>query len=238
MRILAFETSGRTGSLAAVEGGESAANCLREVQLDSGGRTAQLLAPALAQLLKEAGWTAASVELVAVAAGPGSFTGLRIGVTAAKTFAYAIGAQIVGVDTMNVLAAQAPAADRSLWTIMDAQRQELFAAKFETSNAGGREQAIKTSILAEQVWLDGLSPGDYVIGPALSRLRERLPTGVHIVEPGERWQPTAAAVGHVGWQAFQAGQRDDVWKLVPQYYRASAAEEKRGRQGEGEKGRN
>ncbi|MEX2316102.1 MAG: tRNA (adenosine(37)-N6)-threonylcarbamoyltransferase complex dimerization subunit type 1 TsaB [Pirellulales bacterium] len=225
---MAIETSGRTGSLAALDGQAQAASCVREIRLDGGGRTAQWLAPALERLLAEIGWSADSIELVAVAVGPGSFTGLRIGVTAAKTLAYAVGAQIVAVETMAVLAAQA-ASPATLWTVMDAQRQELFVARFAAPAAGRLAPIGDTSIIAVQLWLDRLRPGDHVTGPPLARLQGRLPEGVVAVTPDECWQPTAAGVGQVAWQAYQNGQRDDVWTLVPRYYRPSAAEEKAAR---------
>jgi hypothetical protein len=82
-----------------------------------------------------------------------------------------------------------------------------------------------TTIIAQDAWIAGLQPGDQVVGPPLSSLAARLPNGVLALSE-ELWQPMAAAVGRVGWRAFQTGQRDDVWHLLPQYFRASAAEEK------------
>jgi tRNA threonylcarbamoyladenosine biosynthesis protein TsaB len=223
MRMIAVETSGRHGSVAALtaEGGDT--QLLRQIALADDQRTAQALAPALRELLAEVGWPPQSIELIAVAVGPGSFTGLRIGVTTAKTFAYGVGADVLGVNTLAVLAAQAPTCPVRLWTILDAQRQELFAAKF---NAGRQiPMDCDTSIVRQDVWLPQLQPGDHVTGPALRRLAPQLPDGVIAVEE-EWWQPMAAGVGHVAWHAYRAGRRDDVWKLMPQYYRASAAEEK------------
>ena len=168
-------------------------------------------------------------QLVAVAVGPGSFTGLRIGVTTAKTLAYAVGANILGVNTLVALAAQAPPSTGSLWTILDAQRRELFAAQFDADPRGAGIVNCDTAIVSQDAWLAGLKPGDRVIGPPLRRLAQRLPDGI-VVVPDTFWQPTAAAVGQVAWQAYQAGHCDDVWKLAPNYYRPSYAEEKRARQ--------
>ena len=223
-RLIAIETTGRQGSVATLAGEAGGAKLVAQIALTSDERTAQALAPTLKKLLAETGWKPSSVELVAVAVGPGSFTGLRIGVTTAKTFAYAVGAEVIGVNTLEALAAQAPSKS-PLWTVLDAQRQELFAAKFISGDDHRMHVDRQTRIIAQDAWLAELHPGDHVIGTALSRLAARLPVFVEPVS-SDLWQPMAAAVGSVAWQSYLTGQRDDLWKLAPQYYRASAAEEK------------
>jgi tRNA threonylcarbamoyladenosine biosynthesis protein TsaB len=224
--MIAIETSGRHGSVAALRGEATGALCVRHTLLPTRGRTAQWLAPALRGVLSDVDWRPRSIELVAVAKGPGSFTGLRLGVTTAKILAYAARAAIIGVDTLDVLAAQAPPGEGPLWAIFDAQRSELFAALFENVDAAGSRRISDTKIIGQDKWLARLTAGDRVTGPALGRLSHRL-SGSVVALPQELWQPTAEAVGRVAWRAYQAGQRDDVWKLLPDYYRPSAAEEKR-----------
>jgi tRNA threonylcarbamoyladenosine biosynthesis protein TsaB len=227
MRIVALETSGRHGSLAALTTSAAAdLTLLRQIDLAGDQRTAQVLAPHFRQMLAEIEWSPQSIDLVAVANGPGSFTGLRLGVTTAKVFAYAVDAQIVAVNTLAAIASKSLQSPTPVWAIMDAQRQELFAAKFSASESGQLHCVIQTQIMSQEAWLTALRPGDHVTGPALRRIAERLPVGV-INAPEDVWQPTAAAVGRVAWQAYHAGQRDDVWKLTPAYYRLSAAEEKK-----------
>jgi tRNA threonylcarbamoyladenosine biosynthesis protein TsaB len=225
MRIVALETSGRHGSLAALTTSADGLTLLRQVELARDQRTAQVLAPRLRQMLSEVDWPPKSVDLVAVANGPGSFTGLRLGVTTAKVFAYAVDAEIVAVNTLAAIASQVPQSPMPVWTIMDAQRQELFAAKFTSSENGQVHAVVQTQILSQEAWIDSLQPGERVSGPALHRLAARLPAAILIV-PEDLWQPTAATVGCVAWNAYRNGQRDDVWQLAPAYYRASAAEEK------------
>ncbi len=228
MRIIAIETSGRYGSVAALLGEADGATPLREIALGGDQRTAQSFAPALKELLTQIDWSPQSVDLVAVAVGPGSFTGLRIGVTTAKAFAYATDAEVIGVDSLTVIAAQAPSSDSPLWTILDAQRQELFAAQFAAGVDGLPSANFETAIVTRDVWLGRLQPGERVSGPPLRTLQSQLPTGVNAVLE-ELWQPMASTIGQVGWRAYESGQRDDVWKLAPHYYRASAAEEKAAR---------
>jgi len=225
MRIIAIETTGRYGSVAALEGLPSECKLLHEIVLGGEQRTAQSLAPALREMLTQIDWSPKSIKLVVVAIGPGSFTGLRIGVTTAKAFAYAAGAEVIGVNSLVAMAAQAPLMPGRLWTILDAQRQELFVARFEAHDSDTEPDDCVTTIVSRDEWLARLEPGDHVTGPPLRQLCSQLPTDV-VAVPESLWQPLASVVGRVGWLAYQAGRRDDLWKLVPQYYRASAAEEK------------
>ncbi|MEX2112490.1 MAG: tRNA (adenosine(37)-N6)-threonylcarbamoyltransferase complex dimerization subunit type 1 TsaB [Pirellulales bacterium] len=223
MRILAIETIGLRGSVAAL----ARDRLLAERQLDPEQRSAQSLAPGIAALLHEVGWQPRDIQLVAVATGPGSFTGLRIGVTTAKSFAYAVGCQLIGVHTLAAIAARA-GVDR-VWTVLDAERGELFAAEFSRDEDAELIEVTPTHVVAKEAWLAALSPGSVVSGPGLERLLERLPAGVTAVAL-EQWAPTAATVGSLGWKLHESGQRSDVFGLTPQYFRRTAAEEKRDRQ--------
>ncbi len=224
MRILAIETADLRGSVALLQRDQ----LLAERTLDAQRRSARSLAPAIAELLDEAGWRPQDVQLVAVATGPGSFTGLRIGVTTAKAFAYAASCQVIDVHTLEAIAARADANVSRLWVVLDAERGELFAAEFARTADGALREVAPTSIVAHEAWLASLAPGSVVTGPGLERLQDRLPSGVTIIEPA-LWAPIASVVGRLGWQHYEAGQRADVFALVPQYFRRTAAEEKRDR---------
>jgi tRNA threonylcarbamoyladenosine biosynthesis protein TsaB len=225
-RILAIESSGRHASVALLGGNADVTDLVGQTLLSSDERTAQVLAPTIQNLLKATNWSPKSIELVAVAVGPGSFTGLRIGVTTTKAFAYAIGADVIGVNTLESMALHASPSASPVWAILEAQRQELFAAKFIVNEHHAIRLEHETCIMPKDQWLTGLQPGDRVIGPALKRLAIRLPPGVEAL-PEQSWQPMATSVGQLAWQNYQAGYRDSIWKLSPNYYRPSAAEEKR-----------
>jgi tRNA threonylcarbamoyladenosine biosynthesis protein TsaB len=232
MRILALETSGRHGSIALLKSRGGAASVLVEQALPPGERSARTLLPALHDALAAQGWLPGELELVVVTTGPGSFTGLRIGVVAAKTLAYALGAKLVGVHTLAAMAENVAACGTSgsrpsprLWTLLDAQRQELFAAQFDMSQPVVTQSQPKTEIIAIDAWLERLGKGDAVAGPPLAKLAPRLPAGV-VPVPSEMWPPSAGAAGRLGFELHQRGAADDPLGLVPQYYRRSAAEEK------------
>jgi tRNA threonylcarbamoyladenosine biosynthesis protein TsaB len=220
MRILAIETVDKTGSVAALDG----EHVLIERDLGDRQRSLQTLVPAMSEILAEVGWQPRDVELIAVATGPGSFTGLRIGVATAKSFAYATGAQVSGVGTMSVLAAQVPVEHRRFATIVDAQREELFVAEFERGADGATICQSGPRIEAAAEWLLTLREGDVITGPGLKKWLPRVPAGVTAVTR-ELWQPRAETVGRLGLEAYLAGQREELLAIVPHYFRETAAEE-------------
>jgi len=222
LNILALETTEKTGSLAAARDGR----LLAEIALPSDQRSAQSLAPGIQTLLGQLTWAPDDVDLVAVTVGPGSFTGLRIGIATAKAFAYAVGADVLGVDTHETLALVCPAAVNRLSTVIDAQRGQVVTRQFARDAAGALAPQTESELVDVDAWLDGLTPDTYVTGPILRRLVDRLPDGVSSL-PNELWHPSAAAVAQLAYQQYTAGRRDDLCQLVPVYSRPSAAEEKR-----------
>jgi tRNA threonylcarbamoyladenosine biosynthesis protein TsaB len=221
VHILALETSSRSASAALLDGGQ----LVGQIVLPAEVGTASGLAPAIAKLLASAGRTMADIRLIAVPIGPGSFTGLRVGVTMAKTLAYAVGCDVLGVDTLEVIAAQAPPGCEQVRAVVDAQRRQLFCGRFRRTESGAWETIEPAAIIDNAAWLASLHPGDFVTGPGLRRLAAQLPDGV-IVVPQDDWAARAETVGRVALAHYRAGRRDDFWKLAPRYYRKSAAEEK------------
>ena len=229
MKILALDTSTTRGSVALLEAG----NVLEQSKLAPSRRSAQTLAPAIQQLLRKHRWAPQQVELVAVAVGPGSFTGLRLAVATAKVFAWAAGAQVLGVNTLEAIAWGGIEGTGTLHLGMDAQRGEVFAAR---ATRGSVEEpwrlAGDVELVSKTQWLERMAPGDRVAGPVLERFGAELPPGVEPVAR-ELWYPQAAGVGRLAWWRWQQGERQDLWALLPQYYRPSAAQEKRMRSATG-----
>jgi len=224
LRILALETSGRSGSVATLVDN----NLLAQMELDPSERSAGALAPAVRQALAQSGWPPRSIQMVAVTIGPGSFTGLRIGVTTAKLLAYAAGAECLGIDTLDAIAAQVSTEIDSgrLVAAIDAGRGELFVKRFVRGIAGSWTPEGETAIEAIDAWLARLAAKDAITGSAIAMLADHLPSDVLVVE-SRLWQPMAATVGRLAALRHAAGERGDAWKLAPFYLRRSAAEEKR-----------
>ena len=220
LRILALETSTLDASVAVFED----ARILGQVAFDRSRRTAQSFAPAIVHQLESVGWRPQDLHLVAVSIGPGSFTGLRVGVTAAKTLAYAVGADVLGIPTLQVVARQAPVRTAGISAVLDAQRQQLFVADFQHRD-GQLVAGCDTRIVDAASWLEGLSPGTAVTGPGLVRWQDRIPAEVQVIEPSY-WTPLAATVGQLAYEQYESGSRQDLWTLNPRYFRSSAAEER------------
>ena len=221
MRVLALETSLSDGSIAALDG----LNLLAELKLPSHQRSAQSLAPAMKSLLDQVGWRPGEVELVAVTTGPGSFTGLRVGITAAKTFAYTTKAEILGVDTLEAICEGCPAEISTLATAVDAQRGQVVAVTFQRSDGGWRFVAGPPRLMDLDAWLASIPAGAHAAGPLLGKIAPERLCGVLVVD-SRYWLPSAAAVGRLAARHHAGGRRDDLWTLAPRYYRPSAAEEK------------
>ncbi len=127
-RILALETTDTAGGVALCEGDKIVASRALEPER----RSAQTLAPAIRDVLRGVGWKPSDVAIVAVAVGPGSFTGLRVGLTTAKVFAWSVGARLVAVDSLDAIAEEQPDSrveiegDGALFSVgMDAQRGDV-----------------------------------------------------------------------------------------------------------------
>lgn len=219
MRILAIETSTGRGSVALLK----QETLVREAVLPAHQRTALSLAPTMADLLQQAAWSPGSVELVAVTSGPGSFTGLRIAVTAAKTFAYAAQAQVVAVNTLRVIVGQLPATVTEACALVNAHRGQLFAGQYHRGAEHRWVASTQCRVVDREALAGLLSPDTVLTGPFLARCSPTFLEG-HARAIPDCWTPRAATVGRLAQQAYAAGQRDDVFKLQPQYYRASYAE--------------
>src|SRR5207244_661461 len=123
-------------------------------RLDEARRHARDLVPALRDLLDEQKWRPRDIQAVIVSRGPGSYTGLRVGIMSAKTFAYATGAALLAIDTFAAIASQAPAEVVCVDVIADAQQDKLYVQRFGRSQAAaGMQPASPLRIQPFSEWL-------------------------------------------------------------------------------------
>ena len=223
--VLAVETSTRKGSVALLRAGAP----VEERFLDPGSFQGKDLAPAAAEILRAAGVEPRAVELVAVGLGPGSFTGLRVGIAFARAFAYGAGCPVVGVSSFDALAAarRGRPGERVLCTA-PAGREEVYYALYTLGEAGAPpvpEAGPAVAGLAEAAALaEGAAA---VIGAAAGAVRA---PGVE----GGADAPSAAAVARLGLARHAAEGPTPPESLLPLYLRRSKAEinwERRGKGG-------
>jgi tRNA threonylcarbamoyladenosine biosynthesis protein TsaB len=223
-RGLAIETSGRLGSVAIVEDGQ----VVGEDSFAHGLKHAAEMVPRIDALLKTREWAPADVREIYISVGPGSFTGLRIGVTLAKTLAFATGAKIVAVPTVMVLARNAPQEARDLVIVLDAKRDQIFTARLHREDAGewAVAEAAHLGTLAEML---GRGPRPvHLIGEGIPYHAKFLPKEDDsvIIMPEDFWRARAGAVAEIGWGMARAGQFTEAQALTPLYIRKPEAEEK------------
>jgi tRNA threonylcarbamoyladenosine biosynthesis protein TsaB len=230
MRILAIDTSLGSGSVAAVDDAGCAVR-----PLGPQGEHARVLAAALAEVAQKRGWRSettaiAAADVIAVVRGPGSFTGLRVGVTTAKALAWTTGAALVGVSGFEVVARRTATAtgwsDGSMEVAFDAGRGDVYAAT--VTGSGGRWQVGEPALVAADRWIEALPHGARVSGPALASCSDRLSArGDLQIAPPEHWLPTAEEAARAARARAETSGFDDPRTLVPEYLRPSYAEEAR-----------
>ena len=223
-RLLILETSGRTGEVALARGPVIVQHRL----LDETRLHARDLAPAVAAMLRVEQWKPGDIQGLIVNRGPGSYTGLRVGIMSAKAFAYATGCVLIAVDSFAAVARQAPVEALQVAVIADAQQDRVYQQNFRRSGPNS-EMAAVSSLRIDPFsdWIQTIAAESWVSGPGLRTFRARLPT--HVRVPQETfWDPRPNTLVDIGLSRYLSGQRDDVWKLEPLYLRPSSAEEKWG----------
>lgn len=221
-RLLAIDTSTPRAALAVT----AADGHALVVAPDPASRHGRALVPAIQALLAEAGVRLADLDGLVVGLGPGSYTGLRIGLTAAKTLAYAVGRPLAGFDSLELVARNAPDDALTVAVIADAQRGDVYVADFRRVEPGTPlVRAAATRVEPFAAWRDALAPGTTVIGPAaaLERFAASLPDAAQATSP--RHWPDPQRLAALAVEVWRSGRRDDPWFLEPVYLRRSAAEE-------------
>jgi len=235
--LLAIDTSTQVSSVAVISGGKLAAELTMQARLTH----SETLMPHVRQVLKMAGLKKEQLSGIAVSQGPGSFTGLRIGLAAAKAMAYVLDVPLLGVPTPAVLACQCPVPGIRLVALLDAQKGNAYVQSFRWEKAQGRRDE---GWSLEGLWLHGLHDvqvaplretvaacgaagepvmllGDLVQKKVAGRLE--LPEKVSCA-PLHLVMPRAACVAQLGLAQLARGAAANVMDFEPIYVRRSEAE--------------
>ena len=227
MKILAFETSAKAASVALTDGGK----LLAESYQNTGMTHSQTLMVMAQDLLKTCGLTPKDVDAVAVAAGPGSFTGVRIGVAAAKGFAWGGELPCYGVSTLEAMARSLGAWQGYIVPAMDARRSQVYTAIFHVEKGVlsrvEEDMAISLQELGEKI--KNYEESIFLVGDGAilcyNTLLEKVPT--LILPPEQRMHQRAAGVALAAQVMADAGIPGNGAELIPNYLRLSQAERER-----------
>ena len=227
MLILAFETSAKSCSAALHDG----AKLLAESYQNSGLTHSQTLMVMAEDLLKVCGKTAADVTALAVAAGPGSFTGIRIGVAAAKGFGWGAELPVYGVSTLEAMALWLGAFEGHVCCCMDARRNQVYNAIFRAEKGKltriCEDRAIALADLkAELEHIDGPI---YLVGDGAALAHKTLAGDIPnlVLPPEHHVHQRASGVALAALEAIARGESGDGAALQPNYLRLSQAERER-----------
>ncbi|MEK6604025.1 MAG: tRNA (adenosine(37)-N6)-threonylcarbamoyltransferase complex dimerization subunit type 1 TsaB, partial [Nitrospirota bacterium] len=202
---------------------------LAELSYEAQGNRGGMLLPTVDRVLKKAGVAARDLDVVVVSVGPGSFTGLRVGLATAKGLALGAGARLVGVPTLEALAAGYASADATICALLDAYRGEVYMALFRR-NGNALERLSPDAVLAPGAVASALAAVEgpvHLIGNGAARYREPLEAAlggrVCVSDEGLRAAPTAAVVARLGIRQFAGGNKPDA-EVALTYLRRVEAE--------------
>ena len=224
--ILGVDTTTPSGSAALLKG----TNLFAEFNHDSPATFSERLLPAIQFLLESNDLAIQDVEGYAVAVGPGSFTGIRIGMSTIKSFAYSSGKPIAPVSTLTALARkiQHPQS-RLICPILDAKKNEVYAALFE-SKAGGLEELVPQGAYSPDALFSRL-PAQRVIHFIGSGVREYRPLLYRYFKDKARFSKRTPFVGYevglIGYEMLRKNEGKTLHEIEPLYLRKSQAEEKK-----------
>jgi tRNA threonylcarbamoyladenosine biosynthesis protein TsaB len=224
IRLAAFDTATWTGSAALVEADSAtwAVESVRELVVEVAGSHAVHILGLLDRLLADAGWAKSSLDAFAATRGPGSFTGLRVGLGTVRGLGLAAGRPAFGVGTLDAMAASVHSATTDRVPLLDAGRGEVFGARFDASSDPPRE-LVPPWVGPVGRALEPGRPDGTLIGPGAAALADGLRAAGFRGSVGSPEGSVALFAGRLALARLAAGARDGEG-LVPLYVRPADAE--------------
>ena len=219
-KVLLLETSGSSGVVALGFGTTIVAHRVLEIAK----RHVSDMAPAIAEMLKECGWEAKNLDAIATGIGPGSYTGLRIGLMSARTLAMMTGSRLLGISTFEILAQHClEAGHAKVEIIADAQQDKIYAQRFENNNSH-LISASELKIVSAAEWIANRDISFAIAGPGVTKVQPLIPAkeGMVVEQSGNINKESFLALA---LKKLFSHHSDDPLSLQPLYLRRSSAEE-------------
>ncbi|MBI5050992.1 MAG: tRNA (adenosine(37)-N6)-threonylcarbamoyltransferase complex dimerization subunit type 1 TsaB [Nitrospirae bacterium] len=223
MRILALETATMLGGVAIVDDAEG---LIGEVRVNVKIAHAERLMLEIDRLLNASRISIKDIDAFAVSIGPGSFTGLRIGLSTAKGFCYSTGKPIVPVPTLDAFARTLPFCLHPVCPMLDARKNEVYTARYKWENDVCKKITPETAITPARFLTEIKEPTVFMGAGSIIYKRLIADTLQHnaIFAPASRMIPSAATVGELAIERLNEGIIADPVSLTPFYIRKSEAE--------------
>lgn len=218
MRLIAIETATMVGSIAIIDDEK----VISEFTLNVKATHSEKLMAAIDHLLNVSGLGLDDMDGIAVSIGPGSFTGLRIGLSTAKGLSYALKKPLISISTLDALALNLPFSKYLVCPFLDARKGEVYAALYKNSEKTTDDMAVSPPSLIEMIKEDTVFLGD---GIATYRdfLKEQL-MDIYHEAPLPLQLPKASNIAMLALKRLKNGDLDDPFTLAPRYIRKSEAE--------------
>jgi tRNA threonylcarbamoyladenosine biosynthesis protein TsaB len=208
--ILNLETSTKNCSVSLAENGKTV--LCKEIS-EQGFSHAEKLHVFIEEILQEVNINITQLEAIAVSKGPGSYTGLRIGVSSAKGLCYALGIPLISIDTMQILAKKVAVTDGLIVPMIDARRMEVYSAIFDANH--NKISEVKAEVLTENSYQD-FDQNVYFIGDCQEKCKTVLTKdNFHFIS--EIVFPSANEMSALSFEKFQNNDFEDVAYFEPFY---------------------
>jgi tRNA threonylcarbamoyladenosine biosynthesis protein TsaB len=225
MKILAADTSGKSAAVAILEED----SIVGEILLNTEMHHSENLLPALDRLCQMTGMSVSQVDLFVCTTGPGSFTGLRIGLGTMKGLALATGKPLIGISTLEALAGNASFSPLNICPMLDARKNQIYTALYKKEVSGGMQCLIPDRLSDIGLFLREISGETLFLGDGAVRYRKEIKAAMMDRSFfGEPYQDhvRGSVAGLLGYHRFKGGISTDASTLTPCYLRLSEAEEK------------
>ncbi len=213
MKILAIDTTTKFLTLAIYDNGR-----VYEYNLEVGTKLASLLVPTIKRVLEAAGLNISDIDTFAVGIGPGSFTGIRVGLSTIKGFGLALHKPIIGVPTLDILAMNAPASDKIIIPVIDAKRGLIYFCAYKYRKGKLAKVAPYALITKDEFYKKIKSPS-VIFGDALILCREDIikNSGKAYFLDRDCWYPKAHNIITLALNRIEQGRAYKNFKINPVY---------------------
>lgn len=226
MRILAIETSTMMGSVAIMD----ERGLIAEYRLNIKATHSERLMRIIDEVLRGSGIELKDLDGYAVSIGPGSFTGLRIGLSTVKGLAFTTNKPITAIPTLDALACNIPFSQYMVCPMLDARKKEVYTALFRFTDNGVVSKLTDDCVISPESLLKEIKEPTVFLGEGANiyreLIKERLGYLAHFA-PLSKQLPSAANVAELGLKALISGKVEDPAILIPRYIRKSEAEIKK-----------